>query len=150
MHAAGHAVQHYLFPVPVLRDAAHLQPGGAHGKGPSNSPASHNSLFRISAGSDKVCVALQSVMLVNIIYFLYLCFGTLPIYSLVVHMGKELREDAFPPELRERLQTARSHHEQVSPCVLFPAACTWPWNMSLVIFSICMRDIACMETLPIW
>lgn len=56
-------------------------------------------------------------MLVNILYFLILCFVTLPIYSLAVHMGKELRQDAFPPELRERLQRARSQHEQVLPHV---------------------------------
>ena len=56
---------------------------------------------------------LQSVMLVNIIYFLYLCFVTLPIYSLVVHMGKVLREQTMPPEMRERLQRAQTLHEQV-------------------------------------
>lgn len=95
-------------------------------------------------------MAMQSVMLVNIIYFLYLCFVTLPIYSLVVHMGKELREDVFPPELRDRLQTARSHHEQVSPRVLSRAACNWPRNMFLGILSICVRNIVCMQMLPIW
>ncbi len=52
-------------------------------------------------------------MLVNILYFLILCFVTLPMYSLAVHMGKELRQDAFPPELRERLHRSRSQHEQV-------------------------------------
>ena len=56
-------------------------------------------------------------MLVNILYFLILCFVTLPMYSLAVHMGKELRQDAFPPELRERLQRALSQHEQVPPHV---------------------------------
>ncbi|CAK0787365.1 hypothetical protein CVIRNUC_010585 [Coccomyxa viridis] len=53
-------------------------------------------------------------MLVNIIYFLYLCFVTLPIYSLVVHMGKVLREQALPTEMRERLQRAQVLHEQAS------------------------------------
>ncbi len=60
-------------------------------------------------------------MLVNILYFLILCFVTLPMYSMAVHMGKELRQDAFPPELRERLERARSQHEQVPPCLL----CQW-------------------------
>ena len=58
-------------------------------------------------------VLVQSVMLVNIIYFLYLCFVTLPIYSLVVHMGKVLREQALPPEMRDRLQRTQTLHEQV-------------------------------------
>lgn len=56
---------------------------------------------------------VQSIVLVNIIYFLILCFVTLPIYSLVVHMGTELHEEAFPPELRDRLTLARLLHEQV-------------------------------------
>lgn len=63
-------------------------------------------------------------MLVNIVYFLYLCFVTLPIYSMVVHMGKELREGALPAELRERLRRARSVHEQVP--VQAPTQLTMP------------------------
>ncbi len=62
-------------------------------------------------------------MLVNIIYFLILCFVTLPIYSMAVHMGKELREESFPPELRERLTRARSQHEQVLPHACLPHVC---------------------------
>ncbi len=62
---------------------------------------------------DSVICGVQSIVLVNIIYFLILCFVTLPIYSLVVHMGKELHEEAFPPELRERLTRASLLHQQV-------------------------------------
>lgn len=58
-------------------------------------------------------------MLVNILYFLILCFVTVPLYSLVVHMGKELRRDVISPELRERLQRAHSQHEQVPPHVCY-------------------------------
>ena len=67
----------------------------------------------LAAWSNGMSVSVQSVMLVNIIYFLYLCFVTLPIYSLVVHMGKVLREQALPPEMRERLQRPQTLHEQV-------------------------------------
>ena len=72
-----------------------------------------------SSLTDDTAVSVQSVMLVNIIYFLYLCFVTLPIYSLVVHMGKVLREQALSPEMRERLQRAQTLHEQVlsAPCI---------------------------------
>ena len=78
-----------------------------------------------------ICAATQAVMLVNILYFLILCFVTLPMYSLAVHMGKELRQDAFPPELRERLQRARSQHEQVLPhacCIVRNAARRKGWR----------------------
>lgn len=70
-------------------------------------------MILLVALTDSVLCGVQSIVLVNIIYFLILCFVTLPIYSLVVHMGKELHEEAFPPELRDRLNRARLLHEQV-------------------------------------
>ena len=70
-------------------------------------------MILLVALTDSGLCGVQSVVLVNIIYFLILCFVTLPIYSLVVHMGKELHEEAFPPELRDWLNRARLLHEQV-------------------------------------
>ena len=84
-------------------------------------PATEASVNPINAGacSNGMSVSMQSVMLVNIIYFLYLCFVTLPIYSLVVHMGKVLREQALPTEMREHLQRAQVLHEQVLPLLFY-------------------------------
>ena len=84
-------------------------------------PAMEASFYPINAGacSNGMSVSMQSVMLVNIIYFLYLCLVTLPIYSLVVHMGKVLREQALPTEMRERLQRAQVLHEQVPPLLFY-------------------------------
>lgn len=50
----------------------------------------------------------------NVVYFLWLCHLTLPLYSLVVHMGSDIKHDALPPTVRERLQTARTHYDQAS------------------------------------
>lgn len=65
-----------------------------------------------------VCVWLQSVLLVNVIYFVWLCHLTLPLYSLVVHMGCDIKHEALPAQLRERLQHARDSFSQVSPALL--------------------------------
>ena len=56
---------------------------------------------------------VQAVLLVNIIYFAWLCHLTLPLYSLVVHMGTDIKHEALPPELRERLAQTRARHQQV-------------------------------------
>ena len=53
------------------------------------------------------------MLLVNIIYFAWLCHLTLPLYSLVVHMGTDIKHEALPPELRERLAQTRARHQQV-------------------------------------
>ncbi len=60
-------------------------------------------------------VCLQAVLLVNVIYFVWLCHLTLPMYSLVVHMGSDLEREALPAELRERLQLARTQYDQANP-----------------------------------
>ena len=87
-----------------------------------NAQAGHGGILSPSAAAacfNGMSVSVQSVVLVNIIYFLYLCFVTLPIYSLVVHMGKVLREQALPTEMRERLQRAQVLHEQVLPLLFY-------------------------------
>lgn len=60
-----------------------------------------------------LCVA-QSMLLVNVVYFAFLCHLTLPLYSLVVHMGSDIKREALPAELRERLQRTRDHYNQAS------------------------------------
>ena len=48
---------------------------------------------------------MQSLMLVNTIYFLYLAFFTLPLFSLTSFLdGKELRWHLLSPELQAALQ----------------------------------------------
>ena len=50
-------------------------------------------------------MAVQSLMVVNSIYFFYLAFFTLPIFSLTSFLdGKELRWHLLPPELQAALQ----------------------------------------------
>lgn len=59
-------------------------------------------------------MCVQSVLLTNVIYFVWLCHLTLPLYSLVVHMGSDLKHEALPAELRERLQRTRTQYDQAS------------------------------------
>ena len=61
--------------------------------------------------SDVFCPA-QAVLLVNVVYFAWLCHLTLPLYSLVVHMGSDIKLDALPEQLRERLARARAHQDE--------------------------------------
>lgn len=56
---------------------------------------------------------MQAILLVNSIYFLWLCHLTLPLYSLVVHMGTDIKHEALPAELRERLAKTRAQYHQV-------------------------------------
>jgi hypothetical protein len=67
----------------------------------------------------------QAVLLVNIIYFAWMCHLTLPLYSLVVHMGSDLKLEAIPPELRERLARTRARHE-ARPFFVFTLALANP------------------------
>ncbi len=57
---------------------------------------------------------VQSMVLVNVVYFMSLCFMTLPLYSLVVHMGSDIKREALPAVLQERLRLARAQYDQAS------------------------------------
>ena len=70
-----------------------------------------------------VCCVAQSMLLVNVVYFAFLCHLTLPLYSLVVHMGSDIKREALPAELRARLQRARDHYNQASHANLMIVKC---------------------------
>ncbi|CAL8467379.1 g6916 [Coccomyxa elongata] len=74
----------------------------------------HSCFFSKTGFQGAVPLSWWSVLLVNIIYFVWLCHLTLPLYSLVVHMGSDIKHEALPAELRERLQAARAHYDQTS------------------------------------
>ncbi|KAK9909834.1 hypothetical protein WJX75_008172 [Coccomyxa subellipsoidea] len=74
----------------------------------------HSCFFSKTGFQGAVPLSWWSMLLVNVVYFAFLCHLTLPLYSLVVHMGSDIKREALPAELRERLQRARDHYNQVA------------------------------------